>query len=133
MDMEAAVTQDGRASRKRVLLIEDEYLIANEMARVLAARGMEVIGPAGTVDRAMALIKAGGRIDGAVLDVNLRGEMVFGVAEVLNQLGVPFVFATGYNDTAVPDQFSAVPRCEKPAEPARILQTLFGHANAVPR
>lgn len=99
---------------KRVLLVEDEYLLADEMAREFEEGGAEVAGPVPTVERAMMVLSQGTPIDAAVLDINLRGAMVFRVAECLMTQGVPFVFATGYDGSIIPPEFDHIPRCEKP-------------------
>lgn len=110
----------------RVLLIEDEYFIAVDVARAFKARGLEVVGPVGTVDAAMQLMDKAGHLDGAVLDINLQGEVVYPLADALQQRGVPFIFATGYDATMIPARFAEVRRCEKPVDPGRIATLLFG-------
>lgn len=97
----------------RVLVVEDEYFIADDMADMLTRYGAEVVGPAPTLDNAMDLL---GReaIDCAVLDVNLRGQMAYPLADELGRRGVPFVFATGYDPAVVPKAYSQVPRWQKP-------------------
>src|SRR4051794_18564375 len=83
---------------RRLLVVEDEYLIAASLARELEGRGAEVVGPAGSVRDALALVEAeGDRLDGAVLDINLRDERVYPVADALVARGVPFIFLTGYD------------------------------------
>jgi CheY-like chemotaxis protein len=81
----------------RVLLVEDEFLIAEDLASVLSAAGATVVGPAYTVAGALSLIESGDALDGAVLDVNLKGEAVFPVADALLSRSIPFVFTTGYD------------------------------------
>lgn len=79
-----------------VLVVEDDYFIANDLLRQFKESGAEVLGPVASVEHALALIAATPQIDGAVLDVNLRDVMVYPVADALRDRGVPFVFATGY-------------------------------------
>lgn len=98
----------------RILVVEDEYMLADELESELEEAGAIVIGPAGTLEGALALINSGDRIDGAILDVNLRGEMAFAAADALMQRGIPFVFTTGYDLSALPPRFADVGRCEKP-------------------
>ena len=112
-------------AERHVLLVEDEYFIADEMRRAFEDGGAEVLGPVGRVDEALALIGRTGRIDGAVLDVNLHDETVYAVADALRERGVPFVFATGYEPASIPARFADVRRCEKPVEPRRIIEALF--------
>lgn len=111
---------------RRLLVVEDEYFIASEIVRTLEKSGAEVVGPVPTVSGALDLINETERLDGAVLDVNLRGEMAYPVADALLARGVPLVFATGYDKTSVPQRYAHIRRCEKPFEPRRIAQALFG-------
>jgi DNA-binding LytR/AlgR family response regulator len=85
-----------------------------------------VVGPAGSVEDALRLIDAGERIDAAVLDINLRGERVYPVAEALGEKAVPFVFATGYDAWAIPPAYAEAPRCEKPVDVAVLARLLAG-------
>jgi PAS domain S-box-containing protein len=96
----------GRLTGRRVLLVEDELLVAMEMEEALRDLGCEVLGPAATVEEALRLAQSeAGRIDAAVLDINLAGRPSFPVADLLAGRGVPVVFATGYGD--LPDGRSA--------------------------
>lgn len=113
---------------RNVLVVEDEYFIADEMRRAFEADGARVIGPVGSVEDALAIVSAAPRIDGAVLDINLRETMVYPVADLLRQRGVPFVFATGYESTAIPERLRDAIHCEKPVEAARVADVLFGEA-----
>lgn len=108
----------------RLLIVEDVYFVAEELARAFEDRGAIVVGPAPTIGDALALI-AQQPLDGAILDINLHGEMVYPVADELASRGVPFIFATGYDVTVVPARFSAVKLCEKPADPNVVLDALF--------
>ena len=112
-------------AQRRVLLVEDEYFIAVELHRALEARGAVVVGPAATVRDALALIAKAGPLDGAVLDINLRGEMAYPVADALLMRGVPFVFTTGYDEAMIPPRFTGIACCEKPASPLKIADALF--------
>ncbi len=79
----------------RILVVEDEYLIALELDDQLKAAGYRVIGPVADVDGALKALKAD-RPDAAVLDVNLAGEWVTPVAQVLQAMSVPFILTSGY-------------------------------------
>jgi DNA-binding response OmpR family regulator len=79
----------------RILIVEDEYLIAMELDGTLRAAGYRVIGPASDIDAALELLKAE-RPDAAILDVDLGEEWVTPVAEVLHAMSVPFLLASGY-------------------------------------
>ena len=103
-----------------ILVAEDEYYAADDLRRELARRGATVIGPAPTLERAMALIGDAERIDGAILDVNLAGEPIYPAADLLADRGVPFLFATGYDGSAIPVRFERIVRCEKPIGPDKL-------------
>ena len=107
---------------RRILIVEDEYLIAMEMKRWLLAAGAEVLGPVPTVKRALDLIDDDG-IDAAVLDVNLgNGDTVYPVADKLSALGVPYLFATGDVKISGADPYRQQPRLEKPFVEAELLR-----------
>jgi len=106
-----------------ILVAEDEYLVADDLARELVEHGVTVIGPFASLDAALDAI-ATQRPDLAVLDVNLRGDPVFPLADVLNEQHVPFVFATGYDAHAIPYRFAMVPRYEKPFRTSSLLAAL---------
>ena len=108
----------------RVLVVEDEYFLADDIARALVGLGAETVGPVPTREQALAHLEGGGRIDACVLDLNLRGEMAFPVADALLARGVPFVFATGYDQDVVPAGYAGVPRWEKPFDPDRLARAL---------
>ena len=111
---------------RRILVVEDEYVLAQDLQRELEDAGAEVVGPVPSIAGAMALLDAGAAPDAAILDVNLGGEMVFPLAEALRERGVPFMFATGYDAWSLPQAFAEVPRCEKPFDVGRCLLMLFG-------
>jgi DNA-binding NtrC family response regulator len=113
---------------QRILIVEDEYMIAADLAQWFEEAGAEVIGPAGSVKSALTLLTGNGfKLDAAVLDVNLHDEQVFAVADALSAAKVPFVFATGYDSHVIPASYAAVPRCEKPVDMTEIAR-LLGHA-----
>ena len=114
--------------RRCLLVVEDEYLIAADLTASLESLGVEVIGPAASVEEALTLVKNDGhRLDGAVLDINLRNERVYPVAEVLTARGVPFVFTTGYDAVALPNAYAGAPRCEKPVDKVQLVRWLLSH------
>lgn len=120
-------------SDKRILLVEDEVLIALDTSDILAGAGYEVVGPAVRVETAVAMA-ASERLAGAVLDVNLAGSYVWPAARELQQRGVPFVFLTGFGAALdVPAPFASVPRLAKPIDAPSILTTLAGAIAAAAR
>jgi CheY-like chemotaxis protein len=115
---------DGDLRRARILIVEDEYYIADDMAAALRRRGAQVLGPVGSVEEAFEIV-SDGPVDCAILDMNLRGDMAYPVADRLTQAGIPFVIATGYNSASLPDRFSAVPRVEKPIDPEAVIAAVL--------
>lgn len=111
---------------RRVLVVEDEYFIADDLQRALKAFGAEVVGPVPSREDALAVVASNHDLDAAILDINLQGDMGYSVAEALRGRGVPFVFATGYNVGAIAPAFADVPRWEKPFDPAKLAQALRG-------
>lgn len=108
----------------RILVVEDEYVVADELATELNEAGAVVLGPVGTLEGAIGMIAAEARIDGAVLDVSVGGNMIFPAADLLLERNVPFVFATGYDASSIPLRFGHVTRCEKPVDMRRVTQTI---------
>ena len=107
-----------------ILVVEDEYMLADELEMELGDAGAVVVGPAGTVKDALALIKSEQHLDGAILDVSLRGDFIFPAADLLIERGVPFVFTTGYDASTIPVRFQQVVRCGKPVNIKKITQAL---------
>lgn len=98
----------------RILLAEDEGLIALELETVLQGFGCEVVGPVSRVNDVLREAERG-RLDGALLDVNLRGEQIFAVLPRLTELKLRIVITSGYDDaTLFPEAFRALPRLAKP-------------------
>lgn len=109
-------------SGKRILVLEDEALIAAMVEDMLTELGVIVVGPAPTVALGMSLATKED-IDAAVLDVNIQSARVDPVAEVLKSRGIPVVFATGYGKSAV-DPVSEAPVLEKPYTQERLGRAL---------
>ena len=109
---------------KRLLIVEDEYLVADEARRSLGKLGAEVVGPVSNVAEGMELVQIGG-VDAAILDVQLDGEVVFPLADLLENLSIPFVFATGADPSIVAGRYSAYVICEKPMHLDSIAKALF--------
>ncbi|MBV9931795.1 MAG: response regulator [Alphaproteobacteria bacterium] len=111
---------------KRILVVEDEYYLADDLVQTLRSEGADVAGPAGTLAQAERLL-AEGTIDCAILDINLRGEMAFPIADRLSDAGIPFLIASGYSSSHLPERFSQVPHFQKPYDPNQLL-ALVPHA-----
>lgn len=108
----------------RVLVVEDEYLIAMDLCEELRDVGAVVMGPTATVAEALALLDRGPAPDMAVLDIALDDEKVYPVADALRSRGIPFLFATGYDVSAIPGRFADVPRAQKPLALGSAVPTL---------
>ena len=117
-------TGDGLAG-KRILVVEDQYLLAADLKRTLERCGATVIGPVPTAERAVALIPGALPLDGAILDVNLEaGGSGYPVADLLRDLHVPFVFATGYDSGSISPNFRDVVNIGKPYDLKRLENVL---------
>ncbi len=116
-----------RTSVRRILLVEDEILVAMLLEEILADLGYDVVGPVGRVDEAIELAKTAA-IDGAILDVNLAGHHVYGVADALTERNIPYIFATGYGQAGLRDGYTDRPVLNKPFRANELkagLQGLF--------
>jgi CheY-like chemotaxis protein len=100
-------------SGRRVLLVEDEIIVAWLLEDMLADLGCVVVGPAASVNQALAMIDTEA-IDAAVLDVNLNGQMSYPIADALAAHGVPFVFSTGYHKDRLLERYRTLPALQKP-------------------
>jgi DNA-binding response OmpR family regulator len=97
----------------RVLVVEDEMLVALLVEDYLKEHGCVVVGPASTIAEALR-IASSQPLHAAVMDVNVAGEKAYPVAEMLDRLGIPFLFVSGYGQSAVPDDRPAWRVCAKP-------------------
>ena len=104
---------DDRLAGRRILVVEDEFLIALDIEDALAALGCVVVGPAGKLTEALELANKS-EIDAAILDVTIRDDKVFPVADKLLERGIPFIFASGYGEWALPEPMRIHPRLTKP-------------------
>jgi CheY-like chemotaxis protein len=100
----------------RVLVAEDDYLLASDLRDELEGQDARVLGPVPTAAEAFLRLGEGPRPDAAILNVNLGGEMAYPLADALRAQGIPFVFATGYDAWSIPDAYAEVTRFEKPVE-----------------
>ena len=116
----------GNLDGLRVLVVEDEMMVSMLIEDMLAELGCEVIGPASRLDEAITLAKEA-EIDCAVLDVNLGGQPIFPLADLLRERGRPFAFATGYGDAGLREVDRGSPVLQKPfreGDLARVLSEL---------
>ncbi|OWV82202.1 response regulator receiver protein [Rhizobium sp. R634] len=115
---------EGMLHECRVLVVEDEFMLAEELSQELAESGAIVIGPAQTLERAIELLASSDVLDAAVLDVNLQGTPVYPAADRLLERHVPFVFTTGYDIAALPARFVSTGCCAKPVDMPRLIAAL---------
>jgi DNA-binding response OmpR family regulator len=115
---------------RRVLIVEDRYLIACDLADEVRELGAEVVGPSGNLAQALELVERES-VDLALLDVNLDGDPVFPIAERLDAKGVPLIFLTGYDCDVMPESWRARPRLSKPVD-AHELRAELARTGAAP-
>lgn len=113
---------------KRILVVEDEMIVAMLIEDILMDNGAIVVGPAARVNKALDLLGSE-NVDAALLDVNLAGENTAPVAEELRRRGIPFAFATGYGVAGVPEGFAGQPLLQKPFQ-ERDLQEVMARVLA---
>lgn len=109
---------------RRILVVEDNYLVAQEIAEALERQGARVVGPVSTVTDALRLARETDGLDAAVLDVNLRDKMIWPVADLLKERGVKLVFATAYAAARIKERYHGADVIEKPT-PARAIVRLL--------
>lgn len=109
---------------RRVLVVEDEMMIAMLVEDMLADVGCVIVGPAHSLDSALELARGGEALDAAILDVNLAGQPVFAVADVLRERGVPTIFSTGYGESGLRDGDKGSPVLQKPFRAAELVAAL---------
>jgi len=104
----------------RILIVEDNFLVADMLCEVLREYGCEIVGPAANVEWGEKYVEAAGgeaALSGALLDVNLNGDTSFGIAGMLQARGIPFIFLTGYGEQMkLPSEFKGVRRVSKPCD-----------------
>jgi len=107
----------------RILVVEDDYIVANECGAVLRKHGAHVLGPVPDVPRARATLFAE-TPDCILLDINLKGEMVFDLAREIVVRGTPIVFTTGYDSTILPASLRGRPLLQKPVETRELIHVV---------
>jgi CheY-like chemotaxis protein len=120
-------TDQATLQGRRILVVEDDYLVAQIIVELLEDAGAEVVGPLGWIDEALAFIESHhSALDGAVLDINLHGHKSYPVANALVANNLTFVFATGYGAGALDADYQRFPRCEKPFNQQALVAALSG-------
>jgi len=108
---------------QRVLVAEDDYVVAQQMAHELRELGARIVGPVATPEAPLQLA-CEHRLDAAVLDINLHGGAVYPVADLLRRKGVPFLFATAYDLRAIPERYAEVRVYDKAAQVLTLAEAL---------
>jgi DNA-binding response OmpR family regulator len=108
----------------KIMIVEDEFLIAEDVAALVRDAGGQVIGPAVSLPEGMRLAADTETIDAAVLNIDLDGVAVFPLADELQARGVRIMFLTGFAQSSIPDDYAAVPCCRKPTAPACVIVEL---------
>lgn len=116
---------DSWQAQRRVLVVEDEYLIRMLLEDMLADLGYAVAAAVGTIAEARELA-ATGDFSAAILDVKLDGEEIFPVADILEERGLPFVFVTGYGERSLPAPYRDRPALRKPFQADQLGAALGG-------
>ena len=114
-----------RAAARRILVVEDEILIGMLLEDMLGDLGYQVAAMASRIEEALTLAREVDA-DAAILDVNLNGQEVYPVAEILAGRGIPFVFATGYGERGLPPAHQQRPTLQKPFQQATLQRQLAG-------
>ena len=109
----------------RVLVVEDEYLIRMLLEDMLADLGYDIAAAVGSIAEAGEHATKGD-ISAAILDVNLDGQQVYPVADILAKRGVPFVFVTGYGEGSLPEPYRTRPTLQKPFQAEQLKRALEG-------
>ena len=109
---------------QHILVVEDSYFIAQELTEALEREGADVVGPVSTVDDARRLALETAQLDGAVLDVNLHGQMIWPVADILSRRHVRLVFATGYAAGPIKKSYDRCQVAEKPIPAGAVVRLL---------
>jgi two-component SAPR family response regulator len=117
-------------SGNRILVVEDEALVAIAIREALEEQGYTVIGPCNRITDAMVALRHN-RVDAAVLDVNLGDVSVYPLADTLVAESIPFIFVTGYGSEELDRRFLTVPILQKPIE-RHALQTIFTQSPRAP-
>jgi CheY-like chemotaxis protein len=125
------MTSEGNsATSKRILVVEDELMIRMLLQDMLADLGHTLAGEAGGIEEAMTLAKQS-EFDLAILDVNLNGQPISPVVEVLVARGLPFVFATGYGQRGVPEPYRTTPTLQKPFQSDALAKAIEAAAATI--
>lgn len=114
---------------RRILLAEDEYLIAMELEQELERNGAEILGPTASIDETLRLLHTAGSVDAALLDIDLGGDMAYPVADAFRERRIPFIFVSGFGRNGIRGDYADIPLLDKPIVMHRLhafLGRVFG-------
>jgi len=109
----------------RVFVAEDDFLIADDLAHALEQAGAIVVGPVPTLDQGLRRLTRECGIEVAILDINLHGDLVFPLADILRRTSIPIVFFSGYDEISVPERFSGAIRISKVRSISEVITAAF--------
>jgi len=112
----------GATISPRILVIDDNYMSVESLRGMLQGAGMQIVGPALSLAGALELGAAPGRIDAAIVDLDLHGEASLPAIDVLLERGVPVMLLTGYDVSVLPARYRQLPHCQKPIMASLVLQ-----------
>jgi CheY-like chemotaxis protein len=107
----------------RVLVVEDDYFLANDLEKTLGSCGVKIVGPIANLGEAQDQVRRGG-FDVAVIDINLSGEFAWSIADELMREKIPFGFVTGYGADAILERFRHIVRWEKPYDVPKLTDDI---------
>ncbi len=110
---------------KRILIVEDDYILAMSMSQAIQEYGGHVVGPVPSIEAALRFIEEEGQPDAAVLDIRLGEDTSFPLAAALREKGVPLFFVTGFDDWFLPQELDDVPVYQKPTDPENVVRLLM--------
>lgn len=117
-------TKMGALDGRRILVVEDDYFLAQDMCQILETGGAQIVGPASRVAEGLALAQDTADLDFALLDLNLAGESASEIAVALTSRSVPFVLVTGYDVGGIAQEISNAPRLVKPIDEDDLIRTV---------
>jgi DNA-binding NarL/FixJ family response regulator len=123
--MAAGMTGPSPVQQRRILVVDDQYMLAADMKRELEEMDVLVIGPVSTVPLALRLLAVTPVLDGAILAIDLQREPSFRVADVLQARGIPFVFTTRHKVAILPAAYRSVRRFQKPVDVREVVQAIL--------
>lgn len=124
--MTSQAENPGPLAGRRILVVEDEYFLADDIVRALTALGARIVGPYGGLDEATGIVDGDVAIDAAIMDLNLQDEMAFPLARTLRSRQIPLIFTTGYDRSSIAPEFQDVRVWSKPLDIKAMTRELTG-------